>query len=734
METKPKTKEDIQAKINQLKEEGVADEKSFTKAVDDLKKEEGSIESEINKLKGPKKETHEEIAEKLGIPAELPGLAEAQAEIDKNKDTSGPDDKGKEGKEPTPEEKGVEESRSKYLEALTKYNKERGAWRKVITTLGMKEGYKNSKLANVEKVKAEYDKARVELGKKMNADKKAELEKMGLHGEEINKQLFEYRNGEIFKIIHLDEYKKLQDERAEKLPPERKTLLKKAWNASWKVFSAYSDLGKKGGTLFKIPIPKSGGKKFDVTWGFLAKSAGTAAFFTLTAGGGWAMWGARATKGLTSGITAGITNKFIKNKQEKNLDRFKIDIGNKKSDLQNKFTSGNISLVEYKKEFEKINKMVERKERIQMATRAAASVLVGVGTSYGMSHAMDNGTETTGNNKKTVETKTTTIEQTTPAPATDSIPKEAMIDAEHNVGITYALKSQLEANSDLAHRLGYDVAPNKAQFLADLGKKLGYINEHGDVRVQADMGAAYVLGADFDDTPYVHEYQNGKIVETHDLDTNFEGKDVQEKYEYYQENEVPAPKGGKSVFDGPAESIAQSGPRVEGSPDEFAGEAENIGGKPLDSNNPDSWVLDSRGTGGKLNQETIDTNKKLLSTNGAAEEMARRAGVNNIAGTQDANTINLESTEQFLNEKQNILNKTFYNIASWSNDYNHARWDHVKLIKMDELARPEHEFASRGEAKSVARLLTKARDAGIDYHGKTADQLVNEIVKKGLVK
>ncbi len=723
--TKKELLEEAQKDLQNLEDRRKESDAELTKAFNE----------KLESIGGSKKEDKKNDDSKEGASEDT--KVEEAPTPDGTKDTSGPDDKGKEGKEPTPEEKGVEESRSKYLEALTKYNKERGAWRKVITTLGIKEGYKNSKLANVEKVKAEYDKARVELGKKMNADKKAELEKMGLHGEEINKQLFEYRNGEIFKIIHLDEYKKLQDERAEKLPPERKTLLKKAWNASWKVFSAYSDLGKKGGTLFKIPIPKSGGKKFDVTWGFLAKSAGTAAFFTLTAGGGWAMWGARATKGLTSGITAGITNKFIKNKQEKNLDRFKIDIGNKKSDLQNKFTSGNISLVEYEKEFEKINKMVERKERIQMATRAAASVLVGVGTSYGMSHAMDNGTETTGHNTKTVETKTTTVEQTTPepatsepAPVTDSIPKEAMIDAEHNVGITYALKSQLEANSDLAHKLGYDVAPNKAQFLADLGKKLGYINEHGDVRVQADMGAAYVLNSDGS----VTEYQNGVKIEGHNAGDTFEGKDVQEKYEYYNENKVPSPKSGKSVFDGPATSIAPSGARVEGSPDEFAGQATGIGGAPLDANNPDSWVLDSRGSGGRLNQELITENKKLLSTNGAAEEMARRAGVNNIAGTQDANTINLESTEQFLNEKQNILNKTFYNIASWSNDYNHARWDHVKLINMDELARPEHEFASRGEAKSVARLITKARDAGIDYHGKTADQLVNEIVKKGLVK
>lgn len=101
METTPKTKEDIQAKINQLKEEGIADEQAFTKAVGNLTKEEKAIQDEIvntiHKLNIEKhnekvgkgtdaKEAHEEIAENLGIPAELPGLAEEQAALGKKKE------------------------------------------------------------------------------------------------------------------------------------------------------------------------------------------------------------------------------------------------------------------------------------------------------------------------------------------------------------------------------------------------------------------------------------------------------------------------------------------------------------------------------------------------------------------------------------------------------------------------------------------------------------------------
>lgn len=65
MDKLPNKKEEIQAKIALLKEEGVVDEQSFTKKVGDLTMKESTIQTEINKLKDKKEitEPEEEIIE-----------------------------------------------------------------------------------------------------------------------------------------------------------------------------------------------------------------------------------------------------------------------------------------------------------------------------------------------------------------------------------------------------------------------------------------------------------------------------------------------------------------------------------------------------------------------------------------------------------------------------------------------------------------------------------------------
>lgn len=721
------------------------------------------------------------------------------------------------------EQKAVEEARGKYANEINKYKKEVKIWDRMkhYLTPEKKHAYIKEKYPDVAVLKEAYDKARVELGNKMYADQKAELEKT-LKDPELTEKLTEYKESEIKLAVHFGETIDKTNARIDKLPSKRRELLNKAMGATKQGLALGAEGLKKANETKAMKIYKKIGdfgskfkwghvniKGYELTIGKLGRSAVLGAMFGYA---GAARYGVKLLRGTVIAVAGGA---ILSNMAEKHKDRL-TNLEDQKSALESSLTglSGTELMLKQEEVNALENRIVEENTSYMKKNALIVAAMIGTniasakienafvgdgaevtddgkpkinnenGDGKGASDSTVNKSDTlskqpivakdsslnqqdsttniqkdsttvkinpnqadstnmnqqdsainTNNPDSTSVNNSDTAQQTPdntipkpPAPATNGVPEEAVV--RQNEGVTYALKHQLDANPKLATALGYDKATDKVAFLADLGKKLGYIGENGDVRVEANMGAAYVLNSDGS----VTEYQNGVKIEGHNAGDTFERKDVQEKYEYYNENKVPSPKSGKSVFDGPATSIAPSGARVEGSPDEFAGQATGIGGTPLDANNPDSWVLDSRGSGGRLNQELITENKKLLSTNGAAEEMARRAGVNNIAGTQDANTINLESTEQFLNEKQNILNKTFYNIASWSNDYNHARWDHVKLINMDELARPEHEFASRGEAKSVARLITKAREAGIDYHGKTADQLVNEIVKKGLVK
>jgi hypothetical protein len=129
------------------------------------------------------------------------------------------------------------------------------------------------------------------------------------------------------------------------------------------------------------------------------------------------------------------------------------------------------------------------------------------------------------------------------------IPKEALVDGKNNIGITYAFKSQLEADPKLAEALGYDQAPDKVKFLAELGKKLGYIGEDGDVRVKAEGGAAYVLKIDQEGKAIVQEYQNGIASEIHKEGDLFEPntkQGIEKDYEYYREKVIKAFEGGGS--------------------------------------------------------------------------------------------------------------------------------------------------------------------------------------------
>ncbi len=124
------------------------------------------------------------------------------------------------------------------------------------------------------------------------------------------------------------------------------------------------------------------------------------------------------------------------------------------------------------------------------------------------------------------------------------IPKEALIDSEHNVGVTYAFKSQLEANHELATKMGYPLegtASEKALFLKHLGEKTGYIGPDGQVLVKANVGAAYELKIDTNGKIMVQEYQNGVATEIHHEGDKLEtGKDLNE-YEYSKAT-IPAEK------------------------------------------------------------------------------------------------------------------------------------------------------------------------------------------------
>ncbi len=684
-------------------------------------------------------------------------------------------------KEETREQKAVEEAREKYAKEISKYKKETKIWDKMKhhITPEKKHAYINDKFPNVALLKESYDKARIELGNKMYFDKKMELEKTGKSDSEIKEELDEYKNYEIKFAIHFVEHAKSNVIRSERLPLNARESLNKTLEFTQKAYiqtmdkasKAYSavmnskamDLYKKVGDWgSKSKYGHANIKGYDLTAGKLARSAvlglGTGFAF------GAAAYGIRFIRGTAIAMGGGIAISKMNAWHQQRLDI----LNQEKNDAMQSLSGLNTAeqLINQEK-ISDIEKRIRKEDRAHMLKMGAIAALM-LGANWGAAKAENSmfghGAEETGSEPKSKDKEETTVTEKkvedkpkikkpepTTAPKTKTpeannnvvktpekksiIPKEAFIDSKHNIGITYAFRSQLEANSDLAHKLGYDVAPNKPQFLADLGKKLGYIGENGDVRVRGDgMGAAYVLHIDASGNPYVEEFQNGISSDTvHHIGDKFEDRDVQEKYEYYNENTPKNTSAGtKGEFDGEATSIAPSGTRAEGSADEFAGEAKVVQGAPLGDNNS---------TDGKFGPKTKSAlniyqtgNKDLLSTNGVAEELARRADA--IANTNSAglDNINIENTALFINEKSEILKNTFKKFLS--NDYNHKNWEHVQYKNMNELASKDnpYEFASRGERKSVIRLLKQAKEMGIDYHDKTADQLVNDMTKHELGK
>lgn len=675
------------------------------------------------------------------------------------------------GAEKTPEQKKVEEAREKYANEISKYKKESKIWDKMkhYLTPEKKHTYISEKFPNVAIFKEAYDKARIELGNKMYFDKKMELEKSGKSDSEIKEELEEYKNTEIKLAVHYGESIEKNNTRIEKLPSKHRELLNKA-------MAATSDTTKKGliwsGEKLKqaqdtkaMKLYKQIGdfgskwkwghvniKGYELTIGKLGRSAALGAIFGYA---GAARYGIKLLRGTAVAMGGGIILSKMAETHKTRLE----NLENQKNVLEASLVGlSGTELIIKQEEIIALEKRITE-ENASYMKKNALIVAAMIGTNLA-SAKIENalvgngaGTHVNGHHQKVEEKAPATAsgskaEDQTPATTTkikapeenssdiktpeekSDIPKEALIDSKHNIGITYAFRSQLEANSDLAHKLGYDVAPNKIQFLAELGKKLGYISEHGDVRVHGDgMGAAYVLHVDANGNPYVEEYQNGILSDTvHNAGDKFEDASQQEKYEYYHENtpkQINVNPSTKGEFDGEAQSITNEATRVEGSADEFTGEAQNINDLKENYNNQESLDTNNTKTRGIQNKNFPTTNKDTLSTNGAAEEMARRT-----ANENSIYTVNIESTEQFINAKINILDKDF---SRWFTRGSASKeWAHIQYKSMDEITKSDYNFISRTESRGISKLLDEARKLEINYHGKTADQLVNEIAKKKL--
>ncbi len=498
-------------------------------------------------------------------------------------------------------ENNLNNTRKNYLDNLATFNKQKSALKNVYSGLNKifgsdkKDIYddpkKHPNKSDIENLNNEYGIARVQFVEKQIEKKQAELEASGKTPDEIEGEMVMVRQ-RAFAHIRDQEQQLILEDRQDRLSEKKKGALGKFWDSTKEVASeVYNskvvqgtiDLYKKSGDWgpnISLLKNKDGSRKVYKA-GRVVRSAALGAL----GGYGLAYTGLRVLRGVT---IAGATSLAVSQNTARRDGKIE-KIEEERENVSNKFNNGEINVAEYEKRLDLIDKEEQKVARKAKMINAAVLILA-VGSSYAAgAHDRHVGHSVLGGAKaenKGFFTSAVVAEQKSipiphaeavasakaqaldsfnapnhapvpdthheavfsvkaPAPTKIEIPKGAVI-GEHNVSITHAFKMQLEADKDLAHKLGYDVAENKPLFLKHLGEKLGYINEKGEgVGVKAGMGEAYVLSANPDSVgdfaPSVDEYQNGALVEHHDSGATFEG-DQKEKYEYLMGKEKNIPR------------------------------------------------------------------------------------------------------------------------------------------------------------------------------------------------
>lgn len=285
-----------------------------------------------------------------------------------------------------------------------------------------------------------------------------------------------------------------------------------------------------------------------------------------------------------------------------------------------------------------------------------------------------------------------------------SIPKEAYIDSKHNVGVTYALKSQFEANKDLADKIGYTAAPNKAQFLAEIGKKFGYIGEHGEqIGVKAGMGEAYYAHLDQNGNLEITEYKNGVEIETHHAGDAFESK--AESYEYT--------KGAPHNTEGPDTTHNNS-------------VAEQIKNAPHNTEGPDA--VEDRSAIDQVKSAPHNTEGPDIAGNNTPEPYV--FGGNNQMNTVPEGVNPGPYSAGFLEAQAKLLKDVFSN-KSWflgSSYFDTEALVEMKKIPMTDIMDTKHAFPAN-EMKYVERIRDLFNKTKIDYQGQTVDSYLSKVAE-----
>ncbi|MFA7000356.1 MAG: hypothetical protein WC241_04570 [Candidatus Paceibacterota bacterium] len=299
-------------------------------------------------------------------------------------------------------DKKIEATREKYVEEYKKCKKEADKERLIDKTrnsvfnilAGAKNLFSKHKIEYKKSIKVEdyftkemtdakkeYNQARIEMGETMYNQKKAELEKAGLTGEDLETALTQYKATEILAKTIIDERQKIIDAKAEGAPIKP---------ALWKrLIDGYMSIKPKWkrvalSTIIFLPISAMG-----------AVGAGAIASYGVYGLAGLA--GVKFGASMAIGAGVGHLAKGI-DWAKKGADlKFKENQDQEKLRLENEFATGKIDVEEYEKEIELIENEEKKRARNRMLLKAGTGGLLALAAGYGSYTAMGLGVEHMGN-------------------------------------------------------------------------------------------------------------------------------------------------------------------------------------------------------------------------------------------------------------------------------------------------------------------------------------------------
>ncbi|MFA6392785.1 MAG: hypothetical protein WCW54_01720 [Candidatus Paceibacterota bacterium] len=300
-------------------------------------------------------------------------------------------------------DKKIEATREKYVEEYKKCKKEadkemlidktRNAVFNILS--GVKNVFSKKKIEYKKSIKVEdyftkeiieskkeYNQARIEMGEAMYNHKKAELEKAGLTGADLETALTQYKATEILAKTIIDERQKIIDAKVEG-SPIKPALWKRAIDAYMKIKPRWKRVALS--TIIFLPLSATGaiGASAIAAGGVYAGIAGLA--------------GLKFGASMAIGFGVGHLAKGI-DWAKKGADlKFKENQDQEKSRLENEFATGKIDVEEYEKGIEIIENEEKKRARNRMLLKAGTGGLLALAAGYGSYTAMGLGVEHMGN-------------------------------------------------------------------------------------------------------------------------------------------------------------------------------------------------------------------------------------------------------------------------------------------------------------------------------------------------